>query len=82
MTFESDKCFAITATAFAVCMAILLQMAFIESTQSAYALTRYINCVTKVANHNGTLTVDDVRRCYDKVFIGAHDADEFGHALK
>jgi hypothetical protein len=67
---------------FALYVAAIIGVSMADPTQSAYALTRYINCVTKVANNNGTLSVADVTRCYDKVFIGAHDADEFGHPLK
>jgi hypothetical protein len=57
---------------------ILIQTTLIED---ASALTRYINCVTKVANGNGTVSLYNVEACYDKVFKGAHDADEFGNKI-
>ena len=82
MTATNNKYFVIASITFALCLAVLIQISMTDSTQSAYALTRYVNCVTKVANHNGTLSVADVTHCYDRVFIGAHDADEFGHPLK
>lgn len=36
----------------------------------AFALTRYFNCITRIANKTGQLTLDDVNTCYDKVFPG------------
>ena len=49
---------------------------------SAYALTRYFNCVTRIANGNGTMSLDNVKGCYYKVFQGARDADADGHKIK
>jgi hypothetical protein len=49
---------------------------------STYALTRYYNCVTRVANSNGSLTLENVETCYYKVFQGARDADADGNKLK
>ena len=34
----------------------------------AFALTRYFNCTTGIANKTGKLTIDDVNMCYDKKF--------------
>jgi hypothetical protein len=82
VTTSSNKYFIMAGITFALYVVAFIEMSMADSTQSAYALTRYINCVTKVANNNGTLSVTDVTRCYDKVFIGAHDDDEFGHPLK
>ena len=48
----------------------------------AYALTRYFNCVTRIANGNGTMSLDNVKGCYYKVFQGARDADADGHKIK
>ena len=48
----------------------------------AYALARYFNCVTRIANGNGTMSLDNVKGCYYKVFQGARDADADGHKIK
>jgi hypothetical protein len=58
---------------------ILIQVSLITSSQ---ALTRYFNCITRIANGNGTLTLTNVEGCYYKVFQGAVDADPDGHKLK
>jgi hypothetical protein len=44
----------------------------------ANALTRYFNCVTRAANINRSLLLENAEVCYDKVFKGAADNDEFG----
>jgi hypothetical protein len=49
---------------------------------SAYALTRYFNCITRIANGNGTMTLENVKGCYYKVFQGARDADADGNKIK
>ena len=36
----------------------------------AFALTRYFNCITRIANKTGQLMIDDVNTCYDKEFPG------------
>jgi len=46
-----------------------------------YALARYFNCVTRIANGNGTMSLDNVKGCYYKVFQGARDADADGHKI-
>jgi hypothetical protein len=58
---------------------ILAQLMVIEP---ANALTRYFNCVTRVANNNGTFSLENVEACYDNVFKGALDNDEFGKPLR
>ena len=49
---------------------------------SAYALTRYFNCVTRSANGNDTMTMDNVNGCYYKVFQGARDANADGNKIQ
>ena len=49
---------------------------------SAYALTRYFNCITRIANGNGTMTLENVKGCYYKVFQGARDPDADGNKIK
>lgn len=43
---------------------------------SAYALTKYYNCTTRVANKNGTLSLQNIENCYDQVFKGAEQAEK------
>ena len=57
---------------------IVAQLMVIEP---ANALTRYFNCVTRAANHNGSFSVDNAEACYDKVFKGALDNDDYGKPL-
>ncbi len=66
---------------FVASLVILIQIPMMTSIHSAYALTRYFNCVTKVANNHGALTISDIENCYDKVFKGAQNSDELGHPL-
>jgi hypothetical protein len=42
----------------------------------ADALTRYYNCTTRVANKNGTLSLQNIENCYDQVFQGATQAEK------
>lgn len=60
----------------------LLILAQISIVDPANALTRYFNCVTRAANNNGTFSMDNAEACYDKVFKGASDNDEFGRLIK
>jgi hypothetical protein len=59
----------------------LLIIAQISIVETANALTRYFNCVTRAANHNGTFCMENTEVCYDKVFKGAADNDEFGRVI-
>ncbi|WP_415310125.1 hypothetical protein [Candidatus Nitrosocosmicus sp. FF01] len=59
----------------------LLIIAQISIVEPANALTRYFNCVTRAANHNGTFSMENAEVCYDKVFKGAADNDEFGRVI-
>jgi hypothetical protein len=63
---------------------ILVVTSIVQSlfVSNAYALTRYFNCVTRIANGNGTMSLDNVKGCYYKVFQGARDADADGHKIK
>ena len=63
---------------------LLVVTSFIQSLflTSAYALTRYFNCITRIANGNGTMTLENVKGCYYKVFQGARDADANGNKIK
>jgi hypothetical protein len=58
---------------------IILAIIFVYQTGSmtdAKALTRYDNCTTRVANKNGTLSLQNVENCYDQVFKGAKQAEK------
>ncbi|HVD08775.1 MAG TPA: hypothetical protein VNB67_10050 [Nitrososphaeraceae archaeon] len=63
---------------------ILVVTSIVQSlfVSNAYALTRYFNCVTRIANGNGTMTLENVKGCYYKVFQGARDADANGNKIK
>jgi len=67
-----------------IAIGILVVTSIIQSLflTSAYALTRYFNCVTRIANGNGTMTLENVKGCYYKVFQGAIDADADGNKIK
>ena len=39
-------------------------------------VTRYYNCTTRVANKNGTLSLQNIENCYDQVFKGAKQAEK------
>ena len=38
-----------------------------------HALTRYYNCIARVANKNATLSISNVNNCYNMIFKGALD---------
>jgi hypothetical protein len=62
----------ITLSTFAIASALVLLAtstiaAFIVS-QPAYALTRFFNCTTIIANRTHQLTLQDVNYCYDIKF--------------
>ncbi len=67
-----------------IAIGILVVTSIIQSLflTSAYALTRYFNCITRIANGNGTMTLENVKGCYYKVFQGARDADANGNKIK
>lgn len=59
------------ATATLATFAIVTAVALITTSTiiiPAFALTRYFNCTTGIANKSGKLTIDDVNMCYDKKF--------------
>jgi hypothetical protein len=55
-------------TMFAIITTAALLTASTIVIPSAFALTRYFNCTTGIANKTGKLTLDDVNLCYDKKF--------------
>lgn len=67
-----------------VILAVTIFMILIQESivTSASALTRYFNCVTRVGNNNGTVTLKNVEGCYYKVFQGARDADGDGNRIR
>jgi hypothetical protein len=54
---------------------ILISLLLIQITivTSAHALTRYYNCIARIANTNATLSISNVNNCYNKIFKGALD---------
>jgi hypothetical protein len=59
--------------AIVIALAIVVQIGYIIP---AHALTYYFNCITRIANKHGMLTLEDVENCYDKVFKGAKIAQQ------
>ena len=52
-------------------LAIIAALALITASTlvtPAFALKRYFNCMTEIANKAGQLTLQDVNSCYDKEF--------------
>jgi len=67
-----------------IAIGLLVVTSIVQSlfVSSAYALTRYFNCVTRIANGNGTMTLKNVKGCYYKVFQEARDADADGNKIR
>ena len=59
---------AIFAIVAALALIMIATMNIIVIIQPAYALTRYFNCTTNIANRTHDLTLQDVNFCYDKEF--------------
>lgn len=78
MAWTLNKRF-LTVTCLAFSMIIIAQVTIVDT---ANALTRYFNCVTRVANNNSTFTIDNAEACYDRVFKGALDNDRYGNPLE
>lgn len=52
-------------------IAILAAMTLVMTSSivsHAFAIKRFFNCMTDIANKHGELTVDDVNTCYDKEY--------------
>ncbi len=79
MIIKKKKKTALTISCIVFSVLILAQLMVVEP---ANALTRYFNCVTRAANHNGSFSVDNAEACYDKVFKGALDNDDFGKTIR
>ena len=79
MSFQLNMKTALQISCVVFSLLILAQISVVDP---ANALTRYFNCVTRSANHNGTFSMDNAEACYDKVFKGAADNDEFGKVIK
>ena len=65
-----------------IMIAILAVTSIVQSFFVSSALTRYFNCVTRIANGNGTMTLENVKGCYYKVFQGTRDADADGNKIR
>jgi hypothetical protein len=50
---------------------IFLLLAQVSIVAPAHALTRYYNCIARVANKNATLAISNVDACYNLIFKGA-----------
>lgn len=79
MSIDQNLKIALKASCIVFSVLILAQLMVIEP---ANALTRYFNCVTRAVNHGWSFSVDNAEACYDKVFKGALDNDEFGKPIR
>jgi hypothetical protein len=50
---------------------IFLLLVQVTIVAPAHALTRYYNCIARVANKNATLSISNVDACYNLIFKGA-----------
>jgi hypothetical protein len=57
----------ISLTVIAIIAALAIMMAS-TVIAPAFAIKRFYNCMTDVANKYGKLTIDDVNLCYDKEY--------------
>lgn len=56
---------SLSVIAIITALALIMASTFVTP---AFALKRYFNCMTEVANKAGELTLQDVNSCYDKEF--------------
>ena len=66
----SDRIFYTSIIAIVLVSSFLIQ---ISSVAPSEALTRYYNCIARVANKNATLSMANVDACYNLIFKGALD---------
>lgn len=65
---KSNAIFLASIIAIVLVCSFLIQ---IISVAPAEALTRYYNCIARIANKNATLSINNVDVCYNLVFKGA-----------
>jgi len=73
---HNTSCKNSTAIYFTSIIVIVLASSFliqISSVAPSEALTRYYNCLARVANKNATLSMANVDACYNLIFKGALD---------
>jgi hypothetical protein len=56
---------SLSVIAIITALALIMASTFVTP---AFALKRYFNCMTEIANKAGELTLQDVNSCYDKEF--------------
>jgi len=56
---------SLSVIAIIAALALIMASTFVTP---AFALKRYFNCMTEIANKAGKLTLQDVNSCYDKEF--------------
>lgn len=56
---------ALAVIAIAVALAVIMTSTIVTP---AFAIKRFFNCMTDIANKNGTLSIDNVNLCYDKEY--------------
>ena len=63
----------LTIIAVIAALAIIMASALVTP---AFALKRYFNCMTEIANKAGKLTLEDVNSCYDKEFHSSQGSSD------
>jgi hypothetical protein len=53
-------------TVIAIALAVVVTSTLV--TPPAFAIKRFYNCMTDIANGHGKLTINDVNTCYDKEY--------------
>jgi len=56
---------SLTVIAIVAALAVIMTSTIVTP---AFAIKRFFNCMTDVANTNGTLSIDNVNLCYDKEY--------------
>jgi hypothetical protein len=64
--YPSWKPLIITVIAIAAALAVVVTSTLV--TPPAFAIKRFYNCMTDIANGHGKLTINDVNTCYDKEY--------------
>lgn len=65
---KTNLSITLTTVAIVLMLSLVVQIILVAP---AHALTRYYNCIARVANKNATLSISNVDACYNMIFKGA-----------
>jgi hypothetical protein len=80
-----DKSTVVRLSVLAATAAVLaLTALYIIPEYQAFAIKRFFNCMTAVANKTGTLTIGDINTCYYKKYpeLAGHLGGNVKHLIK